>query len=249
MLYRILKLAGYLLLIVILTVTLAFTSRKVKNVTCDNIEVKYDENESIHISKDEIRRIVMSADNQLIGKKFEQINAEFIEKEIEKHQAVLNAEVFKVVAADSARFRGVLGIRVQHREPVLRLMSANGSYYMDRTGEQIPVSSSYSAKALVVTGYFSEEFAKEELLPFALFLEKNPFWKAQIGQMHVEQSGNVLLTPLIGNHLIELGAMENFQEKLRNMKVFYEQILVRNNWDKYERISLKYKNQIVAKKR
>ncbi len=249
MLYRILKLAGYLLLIVILTVTLAFTSRKVKNVTCDNIEVKYNENESIHISKDEIRRIVMSADNQLIGKKFEQINAEFIEKEIEKHQAVLNAEVFKVVAADSARFRGVLGIRVQHREPVLRLMSANGSYYMDRTGEQIPVSSSYSAKALVVTGYFSEEFAKEELLPFALFLEENPFWKAQIGQMHVEQSGNVLLTPLIGNHLIELGAMENFQEKLRNMKVFYEQILVRNNWDKYERISLKYKNQIVAKKR
>ena len=249
MLYRILKLAGYLLLIVILTVTLAFTSRKVKNVTCDNIEVKYDENESIHISKDEIRRIVMSADNQLIGKKFEQINAEFIEKEIEKHQAVLNAEVFKVVAADSARFRGVLGIRVQHREPVLRLMSTNGSYYMDRTGEQIPVSSSYSAKALVVTGYFSEEFAKEELLPFALFLEENPFWKAQIGQMHVEQSGNVLLTPLIGNHLIELGAMENFQEKLRNMKVFYEQILVRNNWDKYERISLKYKNQIVAKKR
>lgn len=249
MLYKILKLAGYLLLIVILTVTLAFTSRKVKNVTCDNIEVKYDENESIHISKDEIRRIVMSADNQLIGKKFEQINAEFIEKEIEKHQAVLNAEVFKVVAADSARFRGVLGIRVQHREPVLRLMSANGSYYMDRTGEQIPVSSSYSAKALVVTGYFSEEFAKEELLPFALFLEENPFWKAQIGQMHVEQSGNVLLTPLIGNHLIELGAMENFQEKLRNMKVFYEQILVRNNWDKYERISLKYKNQIVAKKR
>ncbi len=249
MLYRILKLAGYLLLIVILTVTLAFTSRKVKNVTCDNIEVKYNENESIHISKDEIRQIVMSADNQLIGKKFEQINAEFIEKEIEKHQAVLNAEVFKVVAADSARFRGVLGIRVQHREPVLRLMSANGSYYMDRTGEQIPVSSSYSAKALVVTGYFSEEFAKEELLPFALFLEENPFWKAQIGQMHVEQSGNVLLTPLIGNHLIELGAMENFQEKLRNMKVFYEQILVRNNWDKYERISLKYKNQIVAKKR
>ena len=249
MLYRILKLAGCLLLIVIQTVTLAFTSRKVKNVTCDNIEVKYDENESNHISKDEIRRIVMSADNQLIGKKFEQINAEFIEKEIEKHQAVLNAEVFKVVAADSARFRGVLGIRVQHREPVLRLMSANGSYYMDRTGEQIPVSSSYSAKALVVTGYFSEEFAKEELLPFALFLEENPFWKAQIGQLHVEQSGNVLLTPLIGNHLIELGAMENFQEKLRNMKVFYEQILVRNNWDKYERISLKYKNQIVAKKR
>ena len=43
MLYKILKLAGYLLLAVFLTVTLAFTSKKVKHVTCGNIEIEYNE--------------------------------------------------------------------------------------------------------------------------------------------------------------------------------------------------------------
>jgi cell division protein FtsQ len=102
---------------------------------------------------------------------------------------------------------------------------------------------------LVATGYFSEDFAKEQLLPFALFLEENPFWKAQIEQVHVEQNGNVVLTPLVGDHLIELGNMQNYVEKLRNMKAFYEQVLVLNNWDKYQTISLKYKNQVIAKKK
>lgn len=249
MLYKILKLAGYLLLAVFLTVTLAFTSKKVKYVTCGNIEIEYNEKESIRISKDEVRRIIMAADNQLIGKRLDRINTEFIEKEIEKHQAILNAEVFKVIASDSTLLKGVLGVRVKHRKPILRVMSSSGSYYMDETGEKIPVSTSYAAKVLVATGFFSEEFAGEKLLPFVLFLEENPFWKAQITQIHVEKSGDLLLTPLVGNHLIELGSLDNFQEKLRNMKTFYEQILARNNWEKYEKISLKYKNQIVAKKR
>ena len=171
------------------------------------------------------------------------------QKEIEKHQAILNAEVFKVIASDSTLLKGVLGVRVKHRKPILRVMSSSGSYYMDETGEKIPVSTSYAAKVLVATGFFSEEFASEKLLPFVLFLEENPFWKAQITQIHVEKSGDLLLTPLVGNHLIELGSLDNFQKKLRNMKTFYEQILARNNWEKYEKISLKYKNQIVAKKR
>ncbi len=249
MLYKILKLAGYILLVAFLAVTLAFTSKKVKHITCGSIEVEYSERESIRISKDEVLRIIMAADNHLIGKRMDQINTEIIEKEIEKHQAILNAEVYKMVASDSTSFKGVLGVRVKHREPVLRIMSSGGSYYMDETGEKIPVSTSYAAKVMVATGFFPEEFAKEELLPFVLFLEENPFWKAQITQIHVEQSGDLLLTPLVGNHQIELGSLDNFQDKLRNMKTFYEQILARNNWEKYEKISLKYKNQIVAKKR
>jgi|LSQX01.1.fsa_nt_gb cell division protein FtsQ len=249
MLYKTLKLAGYILLVAFLAITLAFTSKKVKHITCGSIEVEYSERESIRISKDEVLRIIMATDNHLIGKRMDQINTEIIEKEIEKHQAILNAEVYKMVASDSTSFKGVLGVRVKHREPVLRIMSSGGSYYMDETGEKIPVSTSYAAKVMVATGFFSEEFAKEELLPFVLFLEENPFWKAQITQIHVEQSGDLLLTPLVGNHQIELGSLDNFQDKLRNMKTFYEQILARNNWEKYEKISLKYKNQIVAKKR
>jgi cell division protein FtsQ len=249
MLRKTLKLTGYILLTAFIVVTLAFSSRENRHVSCRNIEIDFSKNELIKTSREEVEQLINAADNQLIGKELREINAELIEKEIEKHQAILNAEVFKVVAKDSTSFKGILGVRVKHREPVLRIMSSSGTYYLDRTGEQIPVSSNYTANVLVASGYFSEDFAKEQLLPFVLHLEKNPFWQAQIEQVYVEQDGNVVLTPLVGDHLIELGNLENIGEKLRNMKAFYEQVLVRDSWDKYQTVSVKYKNQVIAKKK
>ncbi len=161
---------------------------------------------------------------------------------------MLKAEVYKIVVRDSSSYRGILGVRIKHREPVVRIMSSAGSYYLDDTGEQIPVSTNYAANVLVASGYFSEEFAVEQVLPFVLSLNDDLFWKAQIEQIYVEQNGNVMLTTLVGNHIVELGTFDNFREKLRNMKAFYEQVMVHNKWDKYHFISLKYKNQVIAKK-
>jgi len=249
MLRKILKLAGYLFLAAFLVVTLAFSARESRNVTCRNIQIELRENESIRISKDEIARLVNAADKQLIGKDMRLVDTEMIELEVEKHQAIHKAEVYKVVARDSTSYSGILGIRIRHREPALRVMSAGGNYYLDKYGEKIPVSVNYSANVLVATGDFSVEYARQELLPFVKFIDDNPFWKAQIKQIHIDGNEEILLTPLVGDQIIELGSLNNFPEKLRNMKAFYEQVLVQNNWDKYRLISVKYKNQVIAKKR
>jgi cell division protein FtsQ len=53
----------------------------------------------------------------------------------------------------------------------------------------------------------------------------------------------------VGDHVVEMGTLEDFPVKLRNVKAFYEQVMASNQWDKYEQISVKYKNQVIAKKR
>ncbi len=249
MLRKILILAGYFLLAAFLVVTLAFTARESRHVTCRNIHIELREDESIRISKDEIARLVHAADKQLLGKDLRLIDTEWIELEVEKHKAIQKAEVYKILTRDSTSFNGTLAIRIRHREPALRVMSSGGNYYLDKDGEKIPVSTSYSANVLVATGNFSEEYARQELLPFVTFINDNPFWKAQIKQIHIDKNGDILLTPLVGDQIIELGSLKDFPEKLRNMKAFYEQVLAQNNWDKYRLISLKYKNQVIAKKR
>lgn len=249
MLIKILKLTGYIVLAAFIVVTLAFSSRESRNVICRSIQIEISDNDAIRISKDEIARLVHAADQQLVGKELRLINTEVIEEEVEKHKAIHKVEVYKVVAKDTASYKGVIGIRVKHREPVLRAMSSHGSYYLDKHGEKIPVSTNYSANVLTVTGNFSEEFARQELLPFVLFLYDSPFWKAQIKQVHVDGKGEILLTPLVGDQIIELGHLKDYPEKLRNMKAFYEQVLAHNNWDKYRFVSVKYKNQVIAKKR
>lgn len=235
---------------VLVVATLAFTTVEYKNVTCGGIEVEYSPDDVIKIDKDIFVKLVKSADKDLIGKKFRKINTDEIEKAIETHDAVLNAEVFKVVTStDSSLFTGVLSVKVKHREPVVRVISGNKSYFFDEYGGKIPVSSKYTANVLVANGSISEKYAKNELLPFVLFLKNSKFWDAQVEQVYVKNNGDIMLSPLVGDHLIELGQLDNYEEKLRNMKAFYEKVLANGNWNKYKTISLKYRNQVIAKRR
>ena len=249
MFLRIIKISGYFLLVIFVITTLSFTVNRSKNVTCRDIQIKFVENEVIKISTDEIIRLVKSSDAQLLGKKINEIHTEKIERSIESHEAILNAEVYTIVAKDSTAYKGIVAVKVKHREPVVRIMSSSGSYFLDKYAGKIPVSSNYTANVYVATGHFTEKYAKEKLLPLILFIEKDEFWNAQIEQIHIENDGNVLITPLIGNHIIELGKVDDYELKLRNMKAFYKQVFANNNWNKYKLVSLKYRNQIVAKKR
>lgn len=238
------------MLAVFVIATLAFTSLEYRNAACRNIEINYQDDEVIRVDKDELVRLVTAADTKILGKKLDQINAEVIEEAVKKHDAILEAEVYKVVTTtDSSAFKGVLGVKVKHREPVVRIMSNAGNYYLDEFGGKIPISQNYTANVLVATGTFTEQYAKDELLPCILHVENDEFWEAQIEQVHVQKNGEIILTPLVGDHIIELGTLSNYQEKLRNMKAFYTNVLANDNWNKYKSVCLKYKDQVIAKRR
>lgn len=246
---KLLKLIGLMFLMIFIVGTLAFTSIESKNIMCTDIEIVFDSDELINVDKDKLIRIVKNTDNKVLKKTLGEINSEEIEDEIEKVPAILTADVYKLMVNEKGVYKGVLVVNVKHREPVMRIINSSGSYYLDKFGVRIPVSSSYATNVLVASGSVSEEFAVEKLLPFVLFVGEDDFWNAQIQQIFVEEDGDVLLIPLVGGHVIELGDTEHFPQKLNIMRAFYKQVLAKNNWDKYERVSLKYNNQVVAKRR
>lgn len=249
MVRKILKLTGFLALVIFIIGTLAFTSIESRNIPCSEIQVVFNQTDVIHIEKDKITRLVKTADNKVLSKTLDEINAEIIEQEIEKLPAILKADVYKLLVNENGAYKGTLVVKVKHREPVLRVINSSGSYYLDKYGMKIPVSTNYATNVMVATGSVSDNFAVEQLLPFVLYVEDNDFWKAQIQQIHVDADGNVLLSPLVGGHIIELGDLNNYRWKLQIMSSFYKQVLAKNNWDKYEMVSLKYNNQVVAKRK
>jgi len=154
------------LIAVFIVATLAFTSLEFRNANCGDIEINYVKDDVIHVEKDELVKLVKKADSKILGKKLEQIDAGQIEKAVEKHEAIMEAEVYKVVTKkDSSNYQGVIAVKVKHRRPIVRIMSSSGDYYLDRFGGKIPVSTNYTANVLVITGTFSEDFAREKLLP------------------------------------------------------------------------------------
>ena len=245
---NIIRISGWLLLVSFLVVTLAFSSREMAGTSCTGIAIRYAGHSPIRLEASSLARMARTADPHLIGKNMDEIDTEAIEAEMAKNKALLRADAFKTIVRDSTGWKGILTLKVKHRVPVLRIISSHGNYFMDAEGHRIPPSSQYAADVPVATGLITEESAREDLLPLVTFISKNKFWKAQIRQIHVDGSGDILFSTLVGNQLIEFGSPENMEEKFRNLRTFYEQVLTEGYWNKYKRISVKYKNQVIAKK-
>ena len=90
------------------------------------------------------------------------------------------------------------------------------------------------------------ETKSKTLLDLINAINDDTFWKSQISQLIVEKDGGVTLIPEIGNHQIEFGLAIDIEAKFKKIKLLYKEILPSKGWDKYKKISVKYRNQIVC---
>ena len=176
-----------------------------------------------------------------IGKEMWRIDTYDLSMRLEENQIIRKAVCYKTPD-------GTLRIGIYQRNPILRVMGVSGNYYIDDEGITMPVSYNFTAHLPVATGYVTREMATTELHRFALFLEENKFWRAQIEQIHVLANGEVQLIPKVGEQVILLGNFTNFEKKLDNLLTFYQKGLRKKGWNAYKTINLKYENQVICSK-
>ena len=164
------------------------------------------------------------------------------DSDVLKNEMIARVEAYKTPS-------GMIKLEVEQKIPILRVISPRGNYYVDNLGSTMPVSRRYVAHVPVVSGYVEKELAVTDLYKFALFLQENDFWNNQIEQIYVHPDNEVELIPRVGNHRIVLGSFVDFEEKLDNLRLFYEKAIPKVGWEKYSIISLKYKDQIVCTKK
>ena len=167
----------------------------------------------------------------------------WMEEALAHHPLIDGVECYKTPG-------GRVCVEVSQRLPILRVMSDNGdNYYLDDKGSIMPPGAKCVAHLPVVTGYVEKSFAMRDLYKFGVFLQQNEFWDAQIEQIHVLPDKNIELVPRVGDHLVYLGRLDNFEQKLKRLKVFYEKGLNQVGWNKYSRINVEFSNQIICTKR
>ncbi len=158
-----------------------------------------------------------------------------------------------------------LVINVKERAPVLRIFNKkHKGFYIDNTGKIFPLSGNYTPRVLIANGYFDVPYRKghpdvfdsvykdtplADLFVLTQLIRKNNFLNAQISQMYVNSKGEFDMIPELGNHLIRLGTPDDAEQKLEKLELFYKKALIKEGWDKYEIINLKYKNQVVCEKK
>ena len=212
-----------------------------KEMVCNGVRVEVMDKLEKYIEEKEVISMLDKAKINPVGASFSAIDMEAIENTLKENRLIKRAECYKTV-------NGEVRIKVFQRTPVLRVIANKGNYYVDNEGEIMPVPNNFSAYVPIATGFIEEEFAKKQLYEFTLFLQKDKFWNAQIEQIYVNPKQDIELIPRVGNHQIILGKIEDYQENLAKLKLFYEKGLNKVGWNKYSKINLKYKNQVVCTK-
>lgn len=231
-----------LLFCYIVFVSLFFRENRQKDLCRDLQVVVVDSLDKHFVSENDLVYILKKAGLNPIKKPMDEVNTDRIENELLKNEMIARVEAYKTPS-------GMIKLEVEQKIPILRVISPRGNYYVDNLGSTMPVSRRYVAHVPVVSGYVEKELAVTDLYKFALFLQENEFWNDQIEQIYVYPDNDIELIPRVGNHRIMLGTLDEFEEKLANLKLFYEQAIPKVGWEKYSMINLKYKNQIVCTKK
>lgn len=210
---------------------------------CQDLQVVVKDSLDKHfVSESDLVSILKKASLNPLNKPMGDINTEKIEEELKKNEMIARIEAYKTPS-------GIVKLEVEQKIPILRVISPRGNFYVGNLGTTMPVSFRYVADVPLVSGYVEKELAVTDLYKFALFLQENEFWNNQIEQIYVHPDNEVELIPRVGNHRIVLGSFDNYEEKLDNLRLFYDKVIPKIGWEKYSIINLKYKDQIVCTKR
>jgi len=224
-----------------LVFSLWYFSDKDKVNVCRRLEIVLVDSTKIQlINEKNIAEILEENELNPIGKTIKYIHTEDIERVLRKNQMIKVAECFKTPS-------GVVNIRIQQRIPKFRVVGL-GSYYIDVDRKPMPVSPNYAAYVPVVSGRVTVSMVTGKIFDFITFLEENPFWNAQIEQIYVRDDKKIELIPRVGDAIIVLGTLDNFESKLEKLHKLYIKGFNVIGWNRYKVIDLQYKGQVVCNK-
>jgi len=261
---KVINIGLWILLGVGLLTIQSFVSKSQDEMLCQEFNVNITpEKEVMFVTKKDVKREVENICGSSVEKAtMADLTISEIEQSINDLAEVETAEAFKTLD-------GKLTVKVKQRLPIVRLINKNNksSYYIDKKGYMMPLSSNYTAHVLAVNGAINEKMTNlsvdeikqndslsrvrllDDIYDMALHVWNDNFFRAQIQQMYVTRKREFVLIPRVGNHKLMFGKAKNIEKKFDKLKLFYTRGLNKKDWNKYKKIDLKYIDQIVCTKK
>lgn len=195
-----------------------------------------------------------SVQDSLMRKRITDLPVHAIETAFQTNPYVEEARVF--IDMDNN-----LHIEIQQREPIARIINKyNVHYYIDDNANKIPVNNKFTCRVPVISGNIEEgpeggQAIQTEQLKKAYeivsYMLGEDMWEAQLEQLFINQEGQVVLVPKVGDHTVLLGDLHaiDIAQQLEKLEVFYKEGLSYVGWDTYATIDLSYSDQVVCTKK
>ena len=215
----------------------------------ENLDVDVAKEDGIFFT-DELEVIDLMTDTTgyLVGIEAREMDPKILEARVEANPFVKEAQVYRDV-------EGNLQVKVTQSKPIARVF-INGSddKYIDMDGRVLPVNAKHTARVPLLETEFafsweqhmSESSYGEQVFELLRYIEKDPFWKAQIAHIFLKKDGEIELYPQVTKQTILIGRPVDLDEKFSKLMTFYKEILPKKGWNHYSKVNVKFKDQIVC---
>lgn len=248
---KIWKIARMCGLVILITGSIGLVEKKYAEKACTSIHVRIDnqfENYFINES-DVIDLLTDGGRRRIVGEALDDLNLKELENDLLLTKFISDAEVYKDL-------EGNLLVSVNQSRPIARMMSTKmNDRYISNRGKVLPLSKRYTARVALIDGEFAdnpklydlyESDYGSRLMEMLMYIELQDFWKAQIAQISMDKKGNIKMYTQVSKQVIEFGQPEDIHDKFQKLKIFYKEILPSKGWNSYNKVSVKYKDQIVC---
>lgn len=227
---------------------IGFVEKKHSAKVLEDVEIKIKQQKgNFFLAEDDLLEVINY--HQAVGGKVTAEVMTDMEQLLLSHDYVELAEVYRDL-------RGKLIVEVTQSEPIARIVRPdNPDAYITADNKLLPVSDKFSARVLLVTGDYADKLIgadekhanqRRQLVELTNYIYQRPFWSAQIAQLDIDKQGDIIMYPQVGKQIIEFGTADNIESKFVRLDTFYKKILPKKGWNDYQRVSVKYTDQIVC---
>ncbi|WP_294738556.1 cell division protein FtsQ [uncultured Flavobacterium sp.] len=193
------------------------------------------------ITPDKVNKLLIQNHEKVTDIRKDKLALNKLEKSLDENPMIEKAEVYATVD-------GKLKAVIRQKMPIARVCVGSNSYYIDRKGTPMPLSESYTARVLLVTGEL-EKVETTKLNKLLLYVYNNDFLKKNIIGIEVRTNGTLMMKSRNYNYEIEFGKPFNIERKFKNYMAFLQDAAKDSVIESYKTINLKFTQQVVCTKK
>ncbi|AXG74257.1 cell division protein FtsQ [Flavobacterium arcticum] len=193
------------------------------------------------ITRDKVNKLLIQNYVNVTDVRKDKLDLNKLEKSLDDNPMIEKAEVY-------ATIDGKLKAVIRQKTPIARVYENSNSYYIDRNGDKMPLSESYTARVPLVTGAV-DKIESKKLRELLLYLFNNDFLKKNIIGIQVNPNGSLKMMSRGYNYDIMFGRPLNIERKFKNYMAFVQDATKDSMIGQYKTINLKFTQQVVCTKK
>ena len=217
----------------------AFSSQRNAARKVTDIDVQFSGDDNLFISHQTVSKLLIQNPEGVKNVPKETLDLKLIESALNSNPMIKTAQVYVTV-------NGILKADIEQKRPIARVRT-NASYYIDEDGFYMPLSSNYTARVPLVTGYVEKNNLKN-VFTVASKIENDDFLKTNVIEINQSTAGIISLKLRQCKFIVQLGNVNFLDKKINNLKVFYQKHLKEKTLNTYSKVNLQFDNQVVCTK-